>query len=169
MTPVAGDVSDEILEEACYYLLELGLTPEQVATHLETSPPRVSRLAKSYAARVRSKKVVPGEFDREFWERVKKEAEGDEKLTFMSEKGFHHAWTSELRKLDGPALMSIFEASKDFLGSDPNQRFLDVPPPKGYDPLALEREVRKAVEVIGRLLDEKWRESMSEKRKSSQT
>jgi hypothetical protein len=52
--------------------------------------------------------------------------------------------------------MSVFEASKDFLGSDPNQRFLDFPPPRGYDPLALDREISRAVAVIGDLLREKW-------------
>ena len=89
---------------------------------------------------------------------MKKDAEGDIKLTFLSDKGFHHAWKSELKKLDGPALMSIYEASKEFLGADPNRKFLDFPAPKGYDPLAMERELRKAVEAVGQLLEEKWRE-----------
>ena len=53
--------------------------------------------------------------------------------------------------------MSIYEASKDFLGADPNQRFLDYPPPKGFDPLAMDRELKKAVGVIGELLAEKWK------------
>lgn len=63
--------------------------------------------------------------------------------------------------------MSIYESSKDFLGSDPNQKFLDFPPPKGYDPLAMDREMRKAVEVIGELLAEKWKEESGRDKKSS--
>lgn len=150
------EVSDEVLEEGCYYLKELGLGDTEIAAHFETTRARVSKLAKSYGARLKSGEVARGDFDRQFWEDVKKEAEGDMKLTFVSEKGFHHAWKSELMRLEGPALMSIFEHSKDFLGADPNRKFLDFPPPKGYDPLAMDREVSKAVEVVSELLAQKW-------------
>lgn len=151
-----AEISEDVLEEGAYHLKGLGLTEGQIAAHFEVTPDRVSSLIRSYAAKLKSGDVSPSEFDRVFWEDVKKEAEGDVKLTFLSDKGFHHAWKSELRKLDGPPLMSIYEASRDFLGADPNQKFLDYPPPKGYDPLAMDREVRKAVEVIGDLLSEKW-------------
>ena len=136
------DVDEEVLEEGCYHLSKLGLTADQLAAHFDITPARAESLVASYESKLKSGKAVPGEFDRTFWEDVKKEAEGDVKLTFLSDKGFHHAWKSELVRLDGPALMSIYEASKDFVNADPNQKFLDFPPPKGYDPLALEREVR---------------------------
>lgn len=152
------DVSEEVLEEGCYHLSHLGLTAEKIAAHFETSPARVAKLVKSYESKLKTGKVVAGEFDRVFWEDVKREAEGDVKLTFLSERGFHHAWRSELRRLDGQALMSIYESSRDFLSADPNQKFLDYPPPKGFDPLAMDREMRKAVGVIGELLSEKWNE-----------
>jgi hypothetical protein len=152
------EISDEILEEGCYYLSQMGLTEEQIAGHFETTPAAVRALVKSYAAKLKSGKVTAGDDDRAFWEDVRKEAEGDVKLTFVSEKGFHHAWKSELERLDGRALMSIFESSRDFMSADPNQKFLDYPPPKGYDPLAMDREVRKAVAVIGELLEKKWKE-----------
>ena len=151
-------VDAEVLEEGCYHLSRLGLTSDQLAAHFELSPSKVESLVASYEAKLKSGKVAPGDFDRVFWEDVKKEAEGDVKLTFLSDKGFHHAWKSELRSLDGPALMAIFETSKDFLNADPNQKFLDYPPPRGYDPLALEREVRKAVGAVGELLAEKWKQ-----------
>jgi hypothetical protein len=162
-------VSEEVLEEGCYYLLELGLTPEAIAVHFEITPAKAASMAKSYGSKLKSGEASPGDFDRVFWEDVKKEAEGDVKLTFLSEKGFHHAWKSELQRLDGPALMSIYEASKDFIGLDPNQKFLDFPPPKGYDPLAMDRELRKAVEVIGELLAKKWKEQGSGRKKFSKT
>jgi hypothetical protein len=152
-----AEVSEEILEEGCYHLSQLGLTSEQLAAHFEISRSRVDSLVKSYEAKVIGGRVTPGDFDRVFWEDVKKEAEGDVKLTFLSDKGFHHGWKSELQRLDGPALMSIYEASKDFLGADPNQKFLDYPPPKGYDPLAMDRELKKAVGIIGEILAEKWK------------
>lgn len=159
-------ISEEVLEEGCYYLLDLGLTPEAIAARFEISPSKASSLARSYGSKLRSGETSPSEIDRVFWEDVKKEAEGDVKLTFLSEKGFHHAWKSELKKLDGPTLLSIYEASRDFLGSDPNQKFLEYPPPKGYDPLAMDRELRKAVEIIGELLADKWKEQVGGKKKS---
>ena len=146
------------MEEGCYHLSHLGLTAEQLAAHFGISPSEVEALVASYEAKLKSGKASEGDFDRVFWGDVKKEAEGDVKLTFLSDKGFHHAWKSELQKLDGPSLMTIFEASKDFVNSDPNQKFLDFPPPKGYDPLAMDRELKKAVDVIGELLAEKWKE-----------
>jgi len=164
---VSDEVSEEVLEEGCYYLMDLGLTAEAVAAHFEITPARVLALARSYGSKVRSGGVSPGDFDRTFWDDVRKEAEGDQKLTFLSEKGFHHAWKSELQALDGRALMSIYESSKDFLGADPNQKFLDFPPPKGYDPLAMDRELRKAVEVIGVLLAEKFKEQSGPGHKKS--
>jgi len=151
------EVEDEVLEEGCYYLSRLGLTTDQLAAHFEIEPSRVDTLIISYEGKLKSGKVVAGDFDRVFWEDVKREAEGDVKLTFLSDKGFHHAWKSELEKLDGPALMSIYESSKDFLNADPNQKFLDYPPPKGYDPLAMDRELKKAVGVIGELLANRWK------------
>ncbi len=159
MTPSPDpEVSEEILEEGCYHLSQLGLSDEQIAEHFETSSEDVKRLVESYSAKLKSGEVAAGDFDRVFWEDIKKEAEGDVKLTFVSEKGFHHSWKSELEKLDGRALMSVYEASRDFVSADPNQKFLDYPPPKGYDPLAMDREVRKAVVVIGQLLEQKWKE-----------
>jgi hypothetical protein len=92
---------------------------------------------------------------------VKKEAEGDVKLTFVSDKGFHHSWKSEVSKLDPGALMNIYESSMDFLNADPNQRFLDYPAPKGYDPLAAEREVKKSVKVVRSMLEEMSRKGGS--------
>ena len=156
MAHAGAEVDEEVLEEGCYYLLRLGLTAEQLAIHFGLPPAKADELAKSYEAKIKSGKVTPGDFDRVFWEDVKKESEGDVKLTFLSEKGFHHGWKSELKKLEGPALMSIYESSKDFLAADPNQKFLDFPPPKGYDPLAMDREIRKAVGVIQELLETKW-------------
>jgi hypothetical protein len=156
--PSKPEVSPEVLEEGSYHLSRLGLTTEAIAKHFETTPANISRLIESYSAKLASGQVSSDDFDRVFWEDVKKEAEGDVKLTFVSEKGFHHSWKSELSRLDGSTLMAIFESSKDFLSTDPNQRFLDVPPPQGFDPLALEREVRRAVAVISELIEEKWAE-----------
>jgi len=159
-----GEITPEILEEGCYYLSRLGLADEEIALHFETSPGRVAELVRSYSSKLKSGEVTEGDFDRTFWEDVRKEAEGDMKLTVVSEKGFHHVWKSDLQRLGGRSLMAIYESSRDFLGADPNQKFLDYPPPKGYDPLAMDREVRKAVGVIGELLEGKWKETKPRKK-----
>jgi hypothetical protein len=155
--PQDSEISVEIMEEGCYHLSHLGLSNKELAKHFETTPAKVAAMIRSYESKLKKGEVAPGEFDRVFWADVKREAEGDVKLTFLSEKGFHHGWKSELERLDGAALMSIYESSRDFLGADPNQKFLDYPPPKGYDPLAMDRELKKAVGVIGELLAEKWK------------
>jgi hypothetical protein len=161
----SGDeVSREILEEGCYYLSRLGLTDEQIARHFEVSTERVAELVRSYTSKLKSGELTAGDFDSAFWEGVKREAEGDLKLTVVSDKGFHHVWKSELQRLDGRALMAIYESSRDFLDTDPNQKFLDYPPPKGYDPLAMDREVRKAVGILGELLEAKWKDTQPQKK-----
>jgi hypothetical protein len=91
--------------------------------------------------------------DLEFWRSVKHEAEGNVKVTFVSDKGFHHAWRSDLEKLDEAALFEIFESCKHFLDLDPNSRFLEYSPPKNYDPLAMQREVSRAVVVVSSILE----------------
>lgn len=103
---------------------------------------------------------------------MRKDAEGDFKVTFVSEKGFHHGWKTDLKELEGPQLLAIYEAGKDFLNMDPNRRFLDYNPPAGYDPLALEREIKKSLDVVSDLLNEKWRKeqpSISQKEHSEET
>ncbi|MDA4120893.1 MAG: hypothetical protein OK404_00620 [Thaumarchaeota archaeon] len=163
MSPNSSDpeISEEILQEGCFYLAQMGLSNAQIAKHFETTPIAVKKLVQAYSSKLRKGTITAGDFDRAFWEDVKKEAEGDVKLTFLSDKGFHHGWKSELERLDGRALMSIYESSKDFMAADPNQKFLDYPPPSGYDPLAMDREVKKAVTIIGELLAEKWKAEKS--------
>ncbi len=162
------EISEEVLEEGSYYLTKLGLTLTEVAEKLEITKAQVVTYGNSYSRKLKQGKVKPDDFDVTFWKEVKQEAEGNTKVTFVSEKGFHHAWKSDLQKLDGPSLMAIYESSKGFLDMDPNQRFLDYPAPKGYDPLALQREVKRSVGIINSILEEKWRGESSMKRNTSQ-
>jgi len=157
-----AEIAEDVLEEGCYYLSELGLPSAEIARHFQVGEDEARRLAASYASKLKAGKVSADPFDRQFWEDVKKEAEGDVKLTFVSDRGFHHSWRSEVSRLDTRALMNIYESSKDFLNADPNQRFLDFPPPTGFDPLATEREVRKAVEVVRSLLEGRWAKEKSD-------
>lgn len=151
-----NDIDDEVIEEGCYYLSKLGLSDEEIAKRFEIDLKKVKSLKSSYEEKIKCNKIIPDPYDKIFWEHVKKEAEGDTKLTFLSRKGFHHAWRSELEKLDAEALMEIYEASKEFLDMDPYQRLLNFQAPKGFDPLALQREVKRAVGIIYAILQDKW-------------
>lgn len=158
-----SEVSREVLEEGCYFLSQLGLSVEEIASHFEITASEVTELVSSFTSKLKSGQVTVEDFDRTFWSDVMKEAEGDVKLTVVSDKGIHHTWKSDLQRLDGASLMTLYEASRDFLESDPNQRFLDYPPPKGYDPLAMDREVRRAVELIKETLETKWKDTKAGK------
>lgn len=147
---------DESLDEGCYYLSRLGLADEEIARRFETTADEVARRRERFASRLRSGEVIEEPVSLDFWRSVREEAEGNVKVTFVSGKGFHHAWRSDLKKLDGPTLLSIYESCKEFLNTDPNARFLQYDAPKNYDPLAMQREIARAVVVIGNILDENW-------------
>ena len=57
----------------------------------------------------------------------------------------------------------FLQSCKAFLNLDPTARFLEYNTPKNYDPLAMQREISKAVVVLGGLLDEKWKEEKDPK------
>jgi hypothetical protein len=153
-----GDyILDDVLDEGCYYLSKLGLDDDAIAEKFEIRKSEVLKRRARFEMRAKKGEVVD-DSGLNFWKNVKLEAEGDVKVTFVSDKGFHHAWKSDLQKLDGPTLLSIYESCKRFLDLDPNTRFLEYAPPKNYDPLAMQREIRKAIRVVGGILEEKWKE-----------
>jgi hypothetical protein len=146
------EIDDDVLDEGSYYLSKLDLDTEAVADRFEITPKKVELHRKRFADRLKRGEVVETATDLAFWKSVKEEAEGNVKVTFVTDKGFHHAWRSDLEKLDSPTLMSIFEECKRFTSLDPNSRFLVYAPPKNYDPLAMQREITKATTVIENLL-----------------
>ena len=165
--PPASEVDEDTLDEGCYYLSKLGLTGKQIAVRFEIEPADVSKRKKRYQARLRSGELEEDPASSVFWMSVREEAEGNVKVTFVSGKGFHHAWRSDLKKFDGPTLLGIFESCKDFMNLDPNARFLQYDAPKNYDPLAMQREIAKAVVVVGNLLEEKWKEDRTKEKKEA--
>ena len=58
--------------------------------------------------------------------------------------------------MDGTALMEIFETSKKFLDFDMYKPYLDSKVPVGYDPMALQGQVKRAVDIIQAILQKKW-------------
>lgn len=149
-------IDEEILDEGCYYLSFLGLTTKEISERFGIAEGDASKRAKRFGSRLKKGELTE-DMGLEFWRSVREEAEGNVKVTFVSGKGFHHSWRSDLAKLDGPTLLSIYESCKDFLNLDPNARFLRYEPPKNYDPLAMQREISRATVVIEALIKERWK------------
>ena len=160
----AEKIDEDILDEGCYYLSKLGLGPGEIASRFEISKADVIKRGNRYRMRLEHGEVVE-DMGHAFWESIREEAEGNVKVNFVSGKGFHHARRSDLAKLDGPTLLSIYESCRDFMNMDPSARFVQYDAPKNYDPLAMQREIAKAVVVIGTLLEEKWKEEKKTKRR----
>src|SRR6266849_5441142 len=150
------DGSSQYLQEACYYLRKKGLTIEQVSKALEISEQEASRLYQQIEARLTSGDAVENEIDRNLWEDVYNDSVGNEKITFVRDNGFYHCRRDDLDKMDSPALMAIFETSKKFLDFDMYRRYLDSKPPAGYDPMAMQRQVKRAVDLIEQILKKRW-------------
>jgi len=152
------EIDGDVLDEGSYYLSKLQLDVDAIAQRFEILPAKVLKHKKRFEGKLKKGSVVETKTDLDFWTNVKHEAEGNIKVTFVSERGFHHAWRSDLEKLDDPALFGIFESCKHFLNLDPNSRFLEYSPPKNYDPLMMQREINNAVVVITAILAQRSKE-----------
>jgi hypothetical protein len=151
-----GEDASLYLQEACYYLMKKGLTIEQVSKALEISEKETIQLRRQFESRLASGNAVENEVDRNLWEDVYNDAVGNEKITFVRDNGFYHCRRSDLDNMDSPALMAIFETSKKFLDFDMYRRYLDSKPPVGYDPMAMQRQIKRAVELIEKVLKQRW-------------
>ncbi len=147
------EIDESVIEEGSYYLSKLDLDVDAIAVRFELPSSAVAEHKTRFEGKLKRGEAVETVEDLVFWRSVKEEAEGNVKVTFVTDKGFHHAWRSDLEKLDGPSLLAIFESCKRFLNLDPNSRFLEYSPPKNYDPLAMQREISKAVTVINSILE----------------
>lgn len=156
-----SDESTEYLEEASYYLLKKGLTVEQVSKALEVSEKDAERLSKQFQSRIASGKAAENEVDRNLWEDVYNDSVGNEKITFVRDNGFYHCRRSDLENMDSTALMAIFESSKQFLDFDMYKPYLNSKVPVGYDPMAMQRQIKRAAEIIEVLLKQRWEKEPS--------
>jgi hypothetical protein len=155
-----SDVDTEALpylEEACYYLRKKGLSFQEVSKALEIPEPQANRLFEVYESKIAKGLAEESEVDRNLWEDVYNDSFGNEKITFARENGFYHCRRSDLETMDSDALMNIFETSKKFLDFDMYRRYLDSKPPVGYDPMAMQRQIKRAVELIQEILQQRWK------------
>ncbi len=144
------------LQEACYYLRKKGLTLQQLSKALEISEEEAESMYRMYESKIVMGVVEDNEVDRSLWEDVYNDSLGNEKITFVRDDGFYHCRRTDLEKMNSPALMAIFESSKKFLDFDMYKPYLDSKPPVGYDPMALQRQVKRAVDLIEEILRNRW-------------
>jgi hypothetical protein len=147
---------DQYLEEACYYLHKKGLTFQELSKALEIPEEQAVKLNREYSEKIEKGMVQENEIDRNLWEDLYHDSHGDEKVTFVRDNGFYHCRKSDLEAMEPTALMSIFETSKKFLDFDMYKPYLDSKPPVGYDPMAMQRQVKRAVELIQEILHKRW-------------
>ena len=157
------EIDESVLDEGSYYLSKLDLDIDAIAERFELPAATVLKHKTRFEGKLKRGDAVETTEDLVFWRSVKEEAEGNVKVTFVTDQGFHHSWRSDLEKLDGPSLLAIFESCKRFLNLDPNARFLEYAPPKNYDPLAMQREISKAVTVLNSILEKKWKQGSETK------
>ena len=153
------DRNDDVslhLQEACYYLRKMGLTYPELSKALEIPEQEAIRLYREYESKIAKGIVREDEVDQNLWEDVYNDSIGNEKLTFVRDDGFYHCHRSDLEKMDSQALMAIFETSRKFLDFDMYKRYLGSKPPVGYDPMALQRQVRRAIELAEKILKQRW-------------
>lgn len=123
---------------------------------LEIREEEAVRFQKEYAEKIARGLVRENEVDKNLWEDIYHDSLGDEKITFARDTGFYHCRKSDLEKMESTALMAIFETSKKFLDFDMYKPYLNSKPPAGYDPMALQRQVKRAVDLIQVILQNRW-------------
>jgi hypothetical protein len=155
-TQEESDDASQYLQEASYYLRKKGLTIEQVSKALDIPEQEATQLCQQFESRIASGDAVENEVDRNLWEDVYNDSVGNEKITFVRDNGFYHCRRADLDNMESPALMAIFETSKKFLDFDMYRRYLDSKPPVGYDPMAMQRQIKRAVDLIEQVLKQRW-------------
>jgi len=145
------------LQEACYYLRRKGLSFMELSKALEISEAQATRLFEEYASKIAAGAASENEVDKNLWEDIHNDSFGNEKITFARDDGFYHCRRSDLELMESSALMSIFESSKKFLDFDMYKPYLGTKPPVGYDPMALQRQVKRAIELIQEILNQRFK------------
>src|SRR5208282_5406335 len=112
--------TDYYVEEACYYLTELKLKPQEIAKQLNISTDQVTCAAKQYKERLASGELSFEEETKKFWSLILRENSGDEKITLVDEKGrYYHGWRTELTKLPTEDLVELLVVNKKYSDRHP--------------------------------------------------
>lgn len=146
-------MSDEYLEEACFYLEESGASAEEIGKQLNLTSSQVNEAVSRFKKSLKENKAKYDEDAKKFWAQSLRESSGDEKITLVDEKGrFYHGWKSELTKMKTDELAQLYFVNKEYSDKHPLSEFSKSQPVVGYDPLMPLRNIRKSLSLIDEIL-----------------
>ncbi len=155
-------MSDEYVEEACYYLTELNLSSEEIGKQMNLKPEQARLAALEYGKKISAGRTKYDEEAKQFWARILRENSGDEKITLVDEKGrYYHGWKSELQKMTTQQLVELLVVNKNYSDKHPLSEFSKTQPVVGYDPLMPLRNIRRTVSLIDEILQRRSEDEAS--------
>lgn len=149
-------MSDEYVEEACFYLKELEASPEEIGKQLNLTSSQVDEAVSRFKKRLKDNTAKYDEDAKQFWAQSLRESSGDEKITLVDDKGrFYHGWKSELMKLKTDELAELYFVNKEYSDKHPLSEFSKSQPIVGYDPLIPLRNIRKTISFLDEILQKR--------------
>ena len=146
-------MSDEYVQEACFYLSELKVATDEIAKQMNMNPAQVRTAILEHRRKMDEGVARYNEDTKQFWATVLREGSGDEKITMVDEKGsYYHGWKSEIEKLPTKDLIQILIVNKQYSDLHPLSEFSKSQPTIGYDPLIPLRNIRHTVTLIDSIL-----------------
>lgn len=160
-------MSDNYVEEACFYLAEQKLPLSRIARAFELSTKEARSEIASYRKKIERGEVKYEDETKEFWTKNYREYSGDERVTLVDDKGrYYHGWKSELEKLGSEKVVELLVINKEYANKHPLSEFSKGQAVVGYDPLVPLRNIRRTVSLLEEILQEK--EHVSKRRKKKE-
>ncbi len=152
-------MDDDYVQEACFYLSELGVHIDEIAKQMNIDVEQVKNAIRDYKITIDSGNRRYEEDTKRFWQKILQESSGDEKVTMVDEKGrYYHGWKSELAKMPTENLVELLVLNKRYSDSHPLSEFSKTQPVVGYDPLVPLRNIRRTVKIIDEILQRREKE-----------
>jgi hypothetical protein len=149
-------MSDEYVEEACFYLKDLGSSSDEIGSQLNLTPSQVDEAVSRFKKRLNENTAKYDEEAKKFWAQSLRESSGDEKITLVDEKGrYYHGWKSELKKMTTEELAELYFVNKEYSDKHPLSEFSKSQPVVGYDPLIPLRNIRRSMSLIDEVLQKR--------------
>ena len=149
-------MEDEFVEEACFYLSELGKPILEIGADLNLSSDQVKQAVESDRKKIESGVVVYEEDAKDFWAKIRRENTGDEKITLVDDKGrYYHGWRSEIDNMGTEELVELLVVNKKYSDRHPLSEFSKTQPVVGYDPIVPLRNIRRTVSIIDEILQKR--------------
>ena len=152
-------LEEEYVEEACFYLSELGIPISEIEKSLSLTSDSVKKAIESYRKKIGAGSVKYEEDAKDFWAKASRENSGDEKITLVDDKGrYYHGWRSEIQSRPTEELVELLVVNKQYSDKHPLSEFSKTQPVVGYDPIVPLRNIRRTVSIIDEILQKRANE-----------